>query len=160
GNRRDYWRAAWDQWQEDPVSGGGAGAFGDFWKRTTGTGARDAHSLYLETLAELGVIGLILLVAVIVIPIFAAVLARRGSFVPTALAVYTAFLVHAGLDWDWEMPVVTLSGLFCGAALLVAARRPDESASSIETRPWPLTVAALMVVLAFCELLASSALGF
>jgi hypothetical protein len=31
-------------------------------------------------------------------------------------------LVHAGVDWDWEMPVVTLAALYCGGAMLVAAR--------------------------------------
>jgi O-antigen ligase len=158
GNRRDYWRSAWDQWQEDRLLGGGAGAFGDYWQRATGTGARDAHSLYLETLAELGVIGFALLLAVLATPIVAAVLARRRAFVPTALAAYGAFLVHAGVDWDWEMPVVALSGLFCGAALLVAARRTDELAVSVRTRPWPLLIGALVVALALGELIASGAL--
>jgi len=42
--------------------------------------------------------------------------------VAAAAAGYSAYLVHAGLDWDWEYPVVTLAGLACGAALLIAAR--------------------------------------
>ena len=37
-------------------------------------------------------------------------------------AAYLAFLVHAGIDWDWEMPAVTLAALGCAAALLVAQR--------------------------------------
>jgi hypothetical protein len=32
-------------------------------------------------------------------------------------------LSHAALDWDWEMPVVTLAGLVCGAALVVFNRK-------------------------------------
>ena len=43
---------------------------------------------------------------------------------------YTAFLVHAGVDWDWELPAVTLVGLLCAAALLVALRGE---------RAWPLS---------------------
>lgn len=158
GNRRDFWRTAWDQWQEGRLLGGGAGAFGDYWQRATGIGARDAHSLYLETLAELGVIGFCLLLVLLATPIVAAVLARRRAFVPTSLAAYGAFLVHAGVDWDWEMPVVALSGLFCAAALLVAARHANELVISVRTRPWPLLTAALVVVLALGELIASGGL--
>jgi hypothetical protein len=36
-------------------------------------------------------------------------------------AAYLAFLVHAGIDWDWE-PAVTLAALGCAAALLVVQR--------------------------------------
>jgi len=31
--------------------------------------------------------------------------------------------VHAGLDWDWEMPATTLAGLALAAALIGNARR-------------------------------------
>ena len=45
-----------------------------------------------------------------------------ARLVAPAAAAYSAFLVHAGLDWDWEMPVTTLAGLACGAALLASGR--------------------------------------
>jgi hypothetical protein len=160
GNRPEYWRVAREQWRENPVLGAGAGAFGDFWRQATGLGARDAHSLYLETLAELGVVGLVLVVVVLLIPLVAATRGRSHPFVPVALAAYVAFLVHAGIDWDWEMPVLTLAGLFCGSALLVAARGGDKSVIRIKTRPWPLIAAGLLVVLAFVGLIVTGALGF
>src|SRR5262249_6943739 len=75
-----------------------------------------------ETLAELGPPGLALLLATLVSPLVAAVRARRHPLVPAASGAYVALLAHAGVDWDWEMTAVTLTGLFCGAALLVAAR--------------------------------------
>ena len=34
---------------------------------------------------------------------------------------FAAYLVHTGLDWDWEMPAVTLTGLLCGVGLLAVA---------------------------------------
>ena len=74
----------------------------------------DAHSLYLETLAELGLVGLGLLVLVLAPPLAGAF---RGASAAAAGG-YVAFLVHAGVDWDWEMPAVTIAGLFCGAALM------------------------------------------
>ena len=47
--------------------------------------------------------------------IFAAVCALAGA---------VAYLVHTGLDWDWEMPAVTVVGLAClTAACPEPARR-------------------------------------
>ena len=83
----------------------------------------DAHSLYVETLAELGPLGLVLLGVTLAVPIIAAVGARNDPLVAGAAAAYVAFLVHAGLDWDWEMPAVTLVGLLCGIGVLVSMRR-------------------------------------
>jgi hypothetical protein len=83
----------------------------------------DAHSLYVETLAELGPIGLVLLAVALSVPIVAAVRVRDDPLAAGAAAAYAAFLVHAGLDWDWEMPAVTLAGLLCGVGVLVGMRR-------------------------------------
>ena len=41
---------------------------------------------------------------------------------PVAAGAYVVFLVHAGLDWDWEMPAVVLAGLCCGAVALAAPK--------------------------------------
>jgi hypothetical protein len=76
--------------------------------------------LYLETAAELGLVGLVLLLAALGAPLVAA--ARQPHAGAPAAAAYSTFLLHAGLDWDWEMPVTTFAGLACGAALLIAAR--------------------------------------
>jgi len=83
---------------------------------------KDAHGLYIETLAELGPVGLALLLVALLAPLVAALRARRQPLVPFAAGAYLAFLLHAGVDWDWEVAGITLTGLFCGAALLVAAR--------------------------------------
>ena len=84
----------------------------------------DAHSLYLETLAELGLVGLALLVLALAPPLAAGF---RGVD-PAATGGYVAFLIHAGLDWDWELPAVTIAGLACAAALLVRERASYGSA--------------------------------
>jgi hypothetical protein len=49
--------------------------------------------------------------------------ARSHPLVPGAAGAYVAYLVHTGVDWDWELPAVTLTGLLCGIAILLAARR-------------------------------------
>jgi O-antigen ligase len=86
---------------------------------------RDAHSLYLETLAEIGPLGLLLVLAVLGMPLVAARRSRRGLATATLPAAYVAFLLHAGIDWDWEMPIVMLAGLACAAALLLASRNRE-----------------------------------
>jgi O-antigen ligase len=125
GDRADYWRVATADVADHPVLGSGAGTFDDYWlaHRPSAAYARDAHSLYLETAAELGVLGLVCLMCALCAPLVAAVRAPDRRLAATALGGYAAFLVHAGIDWDWEMPVTTLVGLACGAALLVDVRR-------------------------------------
>jgi O-antigen ligase len=124
--RGDYWHVAWRAAGERPLLGWGAGAFdlvwGAFGDLAHWRGALDAHSLYLETLAELGVVGVVLLASFLV-PVVAAFRASAPSRVTAAaLGGSTAFLFHAGLDWDWEMPAVTVAGLVCLAAAASAGR--------------------------------------
>jgi O-antigen ligase len=125
GDRPAYWRAAASDASAHPFVGSGAGSFDDYWlvHRPISAYVEDAHSLYLETAAELGLVGLVLLACALLVPLATAVAARRQPHVPVAAAAYVTFLVHAGLDWDWEMPATTLAGLACAAALLGSARR-------------------------------------
>jgi tetratricopeptide (TPR) repeat protein len=125
---------------ERPLLGSGAGTFDIAWyrERPGQVGVRDAHSLYLETLAELGVPGLLLLSAALLVPLVAAC-SRRGWAAATAAGAFAAYLVHAGLDWDWEVPAVTLAALACAAAMLAAAR-PANADRALRR---PLRIAAL-----------------
>lgn len=122
--RTQMWRVAWDGFEERPLSGSGAGSYEFRWaeQRPTALKVRDAHGLYQETLSELGLPGLALLATALGLPLAAAVRARRSRTVPVVAGAYVAFLVHAGLDWDWEMPALTVAGLLCAAFLLVNAR--------------------------------------
>jgi hypothetical protein len=76
----------------------------------------------LQTLSELGGIGLVLLLIGLGAPLVAAVKARHAPFVPIAFGAYIGFLVHGGVDWDWELTGVGAAGLLCGAALVASAR--------------------------------------
>jgi len=115
---------AWRDVQAHPWLGSGGGSYGRYWlqERSGDLPARDAHSLELETLAELGPLGLALLLGALAVPLVAGVRARGHPLAPAALGAYVAFLVHSAVDWDWEVPVVTLAGLACAAALLLIAR--------------------------------------
>ncbi|HLB18963.1 MAG TPA: O-antigen ligase family protein [Gaiellaceae bacterium] len=124
--RIDLWHVAWeDDFKPHSTLGSGAGTFARYWfqnRPVPSFNAQDAHELYLETLAELGPIGLALLVAGLIVPFVAAARARREPLAAFLLAAYIALLLHAGVDWDFELPAIGLAGLFCGAALIVAAR--------------------------------------
>jgi O-antigen ligase len=110
------------EYRSHPWLGSGAGTFDLYWDRyrNTSYGARDAHNLYLETLAETGPIGLLLLVVTLLLPFGALRDARRDPVLAAAGGAYLAFLLHAAVDWDWEMPAVTIAGLLCGGALTLA----------------------------------------
>jgi O-antigen ligase len=122
GERPTYWRVASRDYRDHPVLGSGAGTYVRAWDGTrtpSGHIAQDAHNLYLETLAELGPFGLALLAAALALPLRGI---GRGGMATVAGAAYVAFLAHAAVDWDWEMPAVTLAALGCAAALLVGQR--------------------------------------
>jgi putative inorganic carbon (hco3(-)) transporter len=152
GDRPYYWRAALEQYEEHPALGSGAGTFPLHWPEhrpqdlsvLDTPDVLDAHSLYLETLAELGPVGLGLLVAALGTPLVAALSRRRDPLVALALPPYLAYLAHAGLDWDWELPAVTLVALACAAGALVATR-PGRRQVALSG---PIRALSLAVVLA------------
>ena len=160
--RRLLWAAAWHDAQAHSLLGSGAGSFERYWlqHRTIGEKVRDAHSLYMETLAELGPLGLALLVVALLLPVVAAVRARYRRLVAPAFGAYVAFLVHAGVDWDWEMTAVTSAGLLCGAALLLAGRSQSRQfALPVSSRAIGVGVALVLAGYAFVGLVGNRALS-
>jgi O-antigen ligase len=126
--RLPAWRVAWDAFESHPVGGIGAGGFENAWNqhRTTVSKIRDAHNFYVETLAEDGAVGFVLLIGTLLIPFGAIRRARAHPLAAGALAAYVAYLVHVIADWDWELSGVTLVALFCGGSVLVLARSGGE----------------------------------
>jgi hypothetical protein len=116
------WKAAVNAGKERPLAGSGAGTFEQHWleQRPVAGKVRDAHSLYLEMFAELGIVGLGLLAATLALPLVAGVQGRRRPLVPIAFGTYAAYLAHAGVDWDWELPAVTITALCCAVFLLAS----------------------------------------
>jgi tetratricopeptide (TPR) repeat protein len=160
--RAQQWTVAWNGYRSHPWLGSGAGTYEREWlrERTTPTKVVDAHSLYLETLAELGPAGLLLLLAVLGVPLAAALKARRHTLAPAAFGAYVAYLAHAGVDWDWEMPAVTLTALFCGGALVVCAREEGGGAPMFgRMRAGLLAVTLTIGAFAFAGLLANHAIS-
>jgi len=125
-NRLDRWQVALDGFKSEPFRGHGAGTYALLWERErpTDSDTTDAHSLYLEMLAELGLVGG-LWVAVVLLAIFGGLAVRlRGanrSIYAALLAAALVWAAHAALDWDWELPVVTL-WLFAAGGVALAGR--------------------------------------
>jgi O-antigen ligase len=160
-SRAQYWHVAWREAEDHPWLGSGAGSFQRNWLRLRPAQlpVLDAHNLYLETLAEVGPVGLALLAALLAIPAFAAFLARRHPLAAPAFAGYLAYAVHAAQDWDWELPAVTLAALCCAAALLTLVQRGPKPAPSRTTRVAVVVAAALLGLLALAALAGNAALG-
>lgn len=151
--RIDLWRAAWRDAEAHPVLGSGAGTYEQWWlrHRDVPLKVRDAHSLYLETLAELGPVGLSLLALALAIPLVAAIRSRRRLLGAAPAAAYVAYLVHAGVDWDWETTAVTLIAVLVGAVAILAGGE-RETAQSRLRGGWRWGAVAAAVVLAIVSL--------
>jgi O-antigen ligase/polysaccharide polymerase Wzy-like membrane protein len=129
--------------------GSGAGSFERNWDRSKRADevVRDAHGLYVETLSELGVIGLLLLLVVLAIPLATGLRRRTAALVPALMGTYAAFLAHLAVDWDWELSGLALTGLLVGCLLLVAHR--DRQERMLGTRVRAGAVAAGLATAAF-----------
>jgi len=132
-NRYDYWRVALGSFADHPLAGTGTSGFRVDWQRERGRrdAANDAHSLYLETLAELGLVGLALLAAFLAGVFVSArrALARSGALAAGPAAALVAMAAHAGFDWDWELPAVTLPALALAGLLVALGDQRSQSRS-------------------------------
>ena len=145
GARSDLYRVAIDGFETQPLIGGGAGSFEVRYarERDVDVKSRDAHSLPLETLSELGAIGMSLLLGFMGAVVTAArrSLGGKGAIRPAEAAAVTAavavWLAHASVDWDWEMPVLTGIAIVLSAALFQRGRRRRSRRQRTESRSTP-----------------------
>jgi hypothetical protein len=157
--RLSLWRVAVHMFERKPVTGLGAGSYEQEWylHRPVAGKDRNAHSLYLETMGENGIVGLLLLVAALLGPIFAFARVRgREPFAAGALAAYVAFLAHSAVDWDWQLTGVTVSALLCGGALLAAGRSESRAG---RWRSVPIVLGTLVTLASFAGLAGNLALA-
>lgn len=121
------WRVARDAFEQRPGLGWGAGTYRLLWEEDRPPPpflVNDAHSLYLETAAELGVPGLLLLAIALLTPLGVAAARLRGPERHAYAAFFAAggtLLLHAGIDWDWEMPGLFLWYFAASGVVLAAA---------------------------------------
>lgn len=134
GSRSDVYRVALSAFGDDPIAGGGGGSFRVRWlaERPVGESVVNAHSLEIETLSELGMIGGALLAAFLG-AIGSAILRSRlkpGALPRSQVAAVggacVVWFVHSAVDWDWQMPAVTGVFLLLACTLFPYGRRKKQ----------------------------------
>src|SRR4051794_29386900 len=117
--RWQFWTAAVDEFKGKPLTGGGAGSYESYWAKHGSIQyfVRDAHSLYLQSLGELGVGGLLLILGFLGAAVVAArrrlraAVASDRAAVAAIAAVAIAFAFSCALDWMWQLTVVGAIGV-------------------------------------------------
>jgi O-antigen ligase len=165
-SRYQFWSSAVREFKQAPLGGTGSGTFQVWWTRDADIGESvvDTHSLYLQTLGELGLVGFALLAAFMLVSLIGggAVVLRAGgarrSLLAAALAGATALWVTSLFDWLWKLPVIPIATLMLIAVLLSAEVVPEDR----RERRSPLwlrvstVLAALVAIVAIAIPLAST----
>ena len=135
--RYEYWRVGGEAFLDEPLIGNGAGSFRVIWRREREVDASvvEVHSLALEMATELGIPGLLLLGLFVggVAVAGRRALRAEAPLAPAACAVCGMWLTHALIDWDWQMPAVTLPALVLAGALLAEAEGAQRAVSRQRT---------------------------
>lgn len=139
------WREALKQFPLHPWTGTGAGTFTftNYRFRTGGGVVRHAHSEWLNSLSETGIIGLALFVAAIgalLMSVFRRLRRDRDdprrSLVAAFQAASLVVVVHICWDWTWDMAAVgTAFLLLAGTVSAYLAGRAAAPADEVEPAP-------------------------
>ncbi len=176
GNGRyTYWHTAVKAMPGHWLKGYGPGSFELVWlpRAPVWSYVQNAHSLYVETLTETGLVGLAALVGFLIAVLLAAARCVRGTTperrtrAAAVAAAIAAFIVGAGFDWLWQVPVLPVAVLLLAAAVLAPARASvtvgrgadGDSAGAPARRRWPralpgLALRAVIVAVAVGALVA------
>jgi len=139
--RWQFWQVAVDAYHTAPWHGIGAGTFEFFWDRNATIDGKviDAHNLYVQTLAELGLPGIFLLGCFVALTVVsAAVMAlRETGTARTLLAAATAaiviFWVQAAAEWTWQIGVMPITLMFL-VAVAVGHGAPRRRSAPLAVR--------------------------
>ena len=108
------WNVALSDFDAHPLDGTGADTYEVYYyeKRQNQAVVVNAHSLYLETLGDLGIVGLVCVLLFVLGTLAGLAPWRRGrrdrALYAVVFSAGLAWALHAGVDWDWQMPAVSL----------------------------------------------------
>jgi O-antigen ligase len=148
--RIPQWRVAIDAFDEKPLLGKGAGTYATQWlqRRPYDFTVLNAHSLYAEVMGELGIVGLLLIVALLLSFLVGAARRMRGrdrQVYGAFLAMAVIWLVRAGVDWDWQMPAITVWLFALGGLAVARPMVPRQATMASGARRLPRLVGAICV---------------
>lgn len=164
--RIQFWEVALEGFGEKPILGHGAGTYQFAWDqlRPIDMPNTQAHSLYLQALDELGIVGGVLALGMVLFLLWTGFAAWRAAggrereLYAVLLGVSLAFAVGIAYDWFWQLAMVG-SVFFMATGALVAARCGQlwraraaararaqiESDANPESRRFGLAIAGLAV---------------
>ena len=136
-HRWTWWNDAWEIFEEHRLGGTGAGSY-ELARRPIRDDSRaplDPHNLAMKALSETGLVGFLLVLAIVgsAAWIVAGALRRLTGAERSAAAALAAgaaaWLVHSLVDMTWELAAVTAPVLLA-LGVLAVARRPAATASA------------------------------
>jgi tetratricopeptide (TPR) repeat protein len=150
--RWQQWGSVIDEFRSAPALGRGAGSYEAWWAQhgTLKGFVQDAHSLYLETLGELGIVGFLLIVGAFLTGLVAGArraLAARGEARLAIAALWAGFVAYAfgaGIDWMWELPAVSVVGIAFLGLLTARAAAPEPARAVAIRRRWDVTARVVL----------------
>jgi hypothetical protein len=134
GNRWVWWKEAAGAFSDQPIGGWGAGSFPVthlLYRQPPALNVRQPHNVPLQLLAETGIVGALLALGAIGVLLAAAITrvrrlppGRDRALAGACVAAALAWLVHGLVDWDWDIPGVTLPALLLLAVAVAASPAP------------------------------------
>jgi tetratricopeptide (TPR) repeat protein len=167
-SRYALWKSAIDENETAPLIGTGAATFEYWWTRDAAgeEAVQDAHSLYLQTLGEVGLVGLALLAGFMAAILVAGSLivvrsdSEQRSQLAAALAGCVGFFLVAAVDWTWQIPVLPVTMLLLASTLVMAPGALPGGLAFFRRLPLrlPLAAGGLVAIAAIAVPLASTSL--
>ena len=141
GYRAEYWKVAWEDWKQHPLTGTGAGTFRYTWlqERSDTNDVRQVHNLYLEQGTEIGIFGFLALLGFVALLVgYTARAAWRsseqegenGPLLAGLVAALVVYLVSSVLEWHWYIPAPTLFFFILAAVTVRLAAGGDPGAEA------------------------------
>lgn len=163
GDRYDYWRVALKEFSSSPIDGVGAGNYdpGYYLHRRTTEAITQPHSIELQTLAELGIVGAVLLAAFLLVVIVGFVRTARAAtyggparrVAVAAGGAFTVWWIQTSVDWMHLIPGLTAIALAASVALVARSRtREDRAPPAIRGRLIAIALAVAVTVVGIVTL--------
>lgn len=153
-DRINYLKSATDIWSKWPLQGSGAGTFASLhpsYQKRVISASSSAHNVYVQTLAELGLVGAALLILSVGAVSWG--VAKSAWYDPEVLPFalgFGALILHFGLDIDTTYPaLVLLAAVLAGLSYQVWEVR--------RSRPsWPMPLFAVVLLVPVISLYQSA----